>query len=414
MKKATMVLVVLVLLGGSAVSFGSVEEFMDVLAQPKDYMSENLFEPQGLTFDLSMTHIYQQNIRGGTSTHNRAGRYSGSYDLEFSGDFGQIVGLESSGNFYLYAEGSWSQHGGIDGPSVGSTFGVNADGVARQSMQISEFWYETEFMDEDLTLRIGKLDITGGFKCRGCPLAFDGNRYANDETSQFLNNSFVNNPTIPFADRGLGAILYYNPSDLWYASIGIVDAQADARETGFNTAFTDEDYFFTIAEAGVTPDVDLGNGPQQGAYRVGVWLDGTPRVEFTGGNEQGDMGAYVSFDQDLTADGLAVFGRFGYADNDVTRNGGSTVANFYSIGVQQAGIIDGRDDDVVGLGFSQGIFSNRAGLAEDNETVTELYYNAMVNDKLSLSPSIQYVASPGGTSGNGDAIVLALRAQMSF
>lgn len=92
----------------------------------------------------------------------------------------------------------------------------------------------------------------------------------------------------------------------------------------------------------------------------------------------------------------------------------ATVTNFFSIGMQHAGVIDGRDDDVLGLGFSQGIFSNRAGLAEDNETVTELYYNAYVNDNLSLSPSIQYVASPGGTSGNGDAVVLALRAQMSF
>ena len=43
--------------------------------------------------------------------------------------------------------------------------------------------------------RFGKLDITGGFECRGCPVAFDGSAFANDPSGQFLNGALANNPT---------------------------------------------------------------------------------------------------------------------------------------------------------------------------------------------------------------------------
>lgn len=72
-------------------------------------------------------------------------------------------------------------------------------------MDITELWYEHALLDDTLRVRLGKMDITGGFECRGCPVSFDGSLYANDETGQFLNSALVNNPTIPFPDKGLGA-----------------------------------------------------------------------------------------------------------------------------------------------------------------------------------------------------------------
>jgi hypothetical protein len=40
----------------------------------------------GIEITLGVTNIYQHNLRGGISTHRRAGRFSGSYDLELSAD----------------------------------------------------------------------------------------------------------------------------------------------------------------------------------------------------------------------------------------------------------------------------------------------------------------------------------------
>jgi len=63
--------------------------------------------------------------------------------------------------------------------------------------------------------------------------------------------------------------------------------------------------------------------------------------------------------------GLGTFLRYGYANskkNDIT--------NFWSAGFQYQGPLDGRDDDVLGVGFAQGFFSDKAPstYTEDYET----------------------------------------------
>jgi porin len=376
-------------------------------------------EDDGIEIGLGVTNIYQQNVRGGISKHRRAGRFSGSYDFELFADMQKLLGIEGA-NLYIHTEGSWSKSGGIDVPSVGSSFGVNGDGVPRRTMDVTEFWYEQSFFGGSCLLRIGKMDITGGFECHGCPVAFDGSRYANDETRQFLNGALVNNPTIPFPDYALGAAFFYNPSDTWYLGGGAVDAQNDFRETGFNTALHKEDYFFYILEAGMTSEFDSANGPLLGAYRAGVWYDPQPKANSDGDkNYRDDTGFYLSFCQRLTREnaepqdnqGLGAFFRYGYASskrNDIT--------NFWSFGFQYQGLIDGRDEDVLGIGFAQGIFSDAADVSytDDYENAIELYYNAQVTGWLNISPSIQYVANPGGDQSRSDAIVLGLRAQMNF
>jgi len=113
--------------------------------------------------------------------------------------------------------------------------------------------------------------------------------------------------------------------------------------------------------------------------------------------------------------GLGVFGRFGYANSDLNE-----IGNFWSLGFQYQGLIDTRDDDVLGLGFAQGVFSDfagandDAGYTDDHESVVELYYSAALTGWLNVSPSIQYVSNPGGNRTVSDAVVLGLRLQMTF
>jgi len=376
----------------------------------------------GIEFVAGLTGIYQQNVRGGLSTHRRAGRFSGSYDLELSINSEKIFGFEG-GYFFLHGEGSWSKHGGIDEPSVGSAFGVNGDGAPRRSLDLVEFWYEHSFMDGKLLLRLGKIDLTGGFECRGCPVSFDGSMFANDETSQFLNGALVNNPTIPFPDYGLAVVAHYSPDDFWYVSGGVQDAQADGRETGFNTTFHDEDYFFYIVETGITPRLNSANGPLQGAYRIGMWYDPQPKASSDRADaemyERDDTGLYISCDQMLNKEnsdpedsqGLGTFLRYGYANgkrNDITA--------FWSFGFSYQGLLDGRDDDVLGVGFAHGTFSDSADMTytDDYEAVVEMYYNACITPQLNISPSVQYVMNPGGDDSVSDAIILGVRAQFVF
>ena len=372
----------------------------------------------GIEVALGLTNIYQQNTHGGISTHRQQGRHTGSYDLEITSDLQKLLGVEG-GTLYVHTEGGWSRTD-IDGTSVGSVFGVNADAGERRSMDVTEVWYEQALFDQTLLIRLGKLDITGGFECRGCPVSFDSSLFANDETGQFLNGALVNNPTIPFPDFGLGAILHWNPVESWYASVGAIDAQADGRETGFRTAFGREDYFFYVFETGITPQFSSANGPLQGAYRMGVWNDPQPKANSDASKTyRDDVGFYLSCDQMLCKEnkqaedsqGLGTFFRYGLA-NDRKND----ISDFWSAGFQYQGLVDGRDDDVLGVGFAQGVFSNEASTTypADSESVFEAYYNVQVSPWWNVSPSIQYVANPGGSNAANDALVVGVRSQMAF
>ena len=370
----------------------------------------------GIEVGLSFTNIYQANVKGGLSTNQRHGRHTGNYDLEIGLDAEKLWGMEG-GSMLVHTEGSWSRVD-IDETSVGSVFGVNGDGAGRRAMDVTEVWYEQAMCDETLRLRFGKMDFAGGFECRGCPVSFDGSAYANDETAQFLNGALVNNPTIPMPDMGLGAVLYWNPVESWYASIGAIDAQADARETGFKTAFTNEDYFFYAAETGVAPQFDSGKGPMPGAYRVGVWNDPQDKERFSDGTVmRDDTGFYISCDQMVykenegveDSQGLGVFTRAGWASKKV-----NDITDFLSLGFQYQGLIEGRDDDVLGLGYAKGIFSTEAGYADAFESVVEVYYNAQVAPWVAVSPSVQFVDNPGGDNAVEDSVVFGLRAQSAF
>ncbi|MBP8604844.1 MAG: carbohydrate porin [Phycisphaerae bacterium] len=395
-----------------------------VWADPSEHMQQRgaltdgtvSLESSGLDFAFSLTSIYQANTKGGISTHRRQGRWSGSYDLEMNADLERLLGIQG-GTIYMHSEGTWPRRD-INDTSVNSAFGVNGDFAPREAFNVIELWYQQTCFDDTLQIRLGKIDMTGGFECRGCPVSFDGNMYANDENTQFLNSALVNNPTIPFPDYGLGAIIYWNPIENWYLSAGTADAQADKRETGFNTAFHQEDYFIYMAETGITPQIDSPKGPLQGAYRLGVWYDPQPKLQSDSDKKyRDDAGVYISCDQKVTREnpedmqGLGIFFRFGYAPSR-----SNDIAEFYSGGLQYQGLFCGRNEDILGLGFAYGAFSDSADTAftEDYESAAELYYSAVLTKWMTITPSIQYITNPGGDKSGSDAIVLGLRALIAF
>jgi len=374
-------------------------------------LGRKLQEDCGITFALSATQVYQINLTGGISTHRRNGRYEGSYDAELFLDLEKLLKLPG-GLIYLRAEGDWSR--GLDPTSIGSAVGnVNGDAYQDLSIALIEYWYEQAFFDKTLAVRLGKLDITGGFEHHGCAVAFDCNQYANDETLQFLNAALVNNPTIPFPDYGLAAAVIWSPVKWWYVSGGIADALADRRESGFNTAF--EGKVFTVQETGVRLELPSPRGEMVGAYRFGLWYDSQEKPTADGDFDSDSVGFYLSFDQMVyreSADdeqGLGVFFRYGLGNPDT-----STIEDFWSVGCQYQGLIPTRDDDVLGFGVAQGTLERKWGFNKPQETIFELYYGCWITPWLQIAPDFQYILNPGGTKASGDAFVIGFRAQIAL
>jgi porin len=369
----------------------------------------------GLTMRLSTTQVYQDVAHGGLSTHNEAGRYTGRYDFSIEADLDKMAGLKGA-SLFASAQGGWSE--GIDPRSVGSLAGVNGDAVGNHAVRLREFWFNQNLLDDRLRIRLGKIDLTGGFECKGCSVAFDTNAYANSERNQFINNNLVNNPTIPFPNKTLAAVVLVHPIDSLYLAAGVADANGKVGVV--ETAFEKPHRYFTVGEAGYLADVPSPNGPMSGAYRVGVWNDPRSKDRFDGDDpKSGTSGFYMSADQTLLkenatagdAQGLGAFARLGFADEDV-----SAIRFFWSAGVQYTGLVPGRDADVLGFGVARSRVSGEAGagFTAAQETVYELYYNIEVTPWLHLSPDIQFIANPGGRHDTRDATVVGLRLNIAF
>jgi porin len=320
------------------------------------------------------------------------------------------------GRLYAHARGGWSD--GLSDSSIGDLFGVNAVTVGDRPIDLWQLYYEQSFFNDRFFVRAGKIDLTGGFECADWPGSFDGNAYANCETHQFLNGALVNNPTIPFPDPGLSVAVHLEPIDGIYFSAAIADADADVRETGFNTAFHGEDNAFVIFEFGWMPKFHSDNGELPGGYRAGCWYDPQAKEKFDGsGNKRDDVGFYLSFDQMIykeTADkddtqGAGLFARYGYSHGDVNE-----IRCFWSIGGQYQGLIPTRNNDVLGFGVAQGRVSPEAGFTKSHETAYELYYSIEVAPWLILTPSAQYIQNPGGDAAVDDAFVAGFRAHITF
>jgi porin len=314
---------------------------------------------------------------------------------------------------------------------------------------LSEY-YIMQALSEKLVLAAGKMDLMTG----------DGNVFAHDERTQFLNAAFRVNPILfpaaPYTTMAAGVI--FLPTK-WLTITTFVndnDPKGAATMTGFNTAFHGRDWYsvaqefdFTWKPFGQTGhqrfgwfyttrdftllDQDLRlQLPTTVAMRlVRPRLGSIPRPLRALGratrltqnlgdidSNPDDWGLYYNFDQYLytkpgdETQGFGVFGRFGWS------NGNSNpIGQFYSLGLGGKGLVPERPKDTYGVGYYLVNLSNDLPpiLNTSDEQGIEAYYNIEVTPWLHISPDLQVIVRPGGGFQDRDvAIVYGLRMQMNF
>lgn len=101
--------------------------------------------------------------------------------------------------------------------------------------------------------------------------------------------------------------------------------------------------------------------------------------------------------------GLAIFAgyhpRISGEDIILESIGESAVA-----GMTYTGLLNGRDNDVLGLGVA---WAELYQGGTNSETVTELFYRATWTSRLSVQPDLQYISTPSGIFK--DALAVGMR-----
>ena len=246
--------------------------------------------------------------------------------------------------------------------------------VRQNEVNVREAWLRTELFSQKLAIIAGRLDLTN---------YFDRNAAANDETTQFISDGLVNNPTLGLASNGAGVAGVFDPKHGFAFKAGLQQSNTDATNLSQS--------LFTLAEVDY---VSRPPGLGEGNYRVYVRNDNSTARNRTA------IG--VSVDQKLTPI-FGLFGRYGSAEADAARD------KFYSLGFQfQNGFVF-NPLDLWGVGYAQTDLGTG-----DRERLAEGYYNFQISEKLRLSLHVQHVfETPAGVKSVG-FLVPAVRLQARF
>jgi hypothetical protein len=264
---------------------------------------------------------------------------------------------------------------------------VNDDaGETESGLEVTEAWYQRNFLSERLFLVAGKLDMTN---------YFDENEAANDERYEFLNTALVNSIAVEFPDNGPGAVAAGYPAEWLELSAGWATGDGEWEDLDSDA--------FGIAQVHFKPLLF----EKPGNYRFYAWVNNTDKGEVGGDSSEEGWGAGISFDQLLT-EHIIGFLRAGFQDDDVYE-----VEAAWSAGAEISGALWNREMDTAGIAVAQALVNDDID-PDDTESLFEAYYSFAVNEWLHLSPDLQVIDNPAGDDENDTVVVLGTRAQVDF
>jgi hypothetical protein len=275
------------------------------------------------------------------------------------------------------------------------------------SLRLLEARYTHAFMDGIASTTGGKLKLE---------YFMDQNEFACSEKSQFVGKPFVNNSVFD-SENEYAPVLggTFKPAEFFALS---PVAGSTSRPLLEDTPLSDKqkskyDNVFSTPLLGAQATFSPKIGELKGNYRFYGWSAGYEHSKLDrdrnpiGGKDAKGWGLGLSADQQVT-EMVGLFGRLGYNNKDVYVTTWEA-----SGGLNLKGLIPGRAEDNLGLGFAALIPDSRYN-ENDPEYHLELYYRIAVTEHLAFSPDLQYVWNPGGDSNNDGIFAGMLRAEFNF
>lgn len=346
-------------------------------------LSHQVLGVSGVQLEYIYTGEVFNNTRGGLNTSG-ATEYRGNVDMAMTMDMDYLASVQG-GTFFVYGQ---DLHGrGITLDHVGDYQMLSNLDNPTNFTQVSEYWWQQEWADGLVWMKLGKQDSNADF----CALDLGGD---------FMGSSFGQIPTLPmptFPHPGLGVALFASLTETMSLGGGVYDGAPDGRTWGFDTLGAGGS--FSILELKVDPQLAIFGG-KPAAYRVGAWhhsgdwdaLDGSQTYSY-------NHGWYMAFDQLLLLEqedeeqGLGFFLQYGAAPQDR-----SEIRDYFGAGLLYRGPVEGRDDDLMGVGLAHTKFSSVREADSDMtyESAIECFYRAQLRPWAAVQPDVQFISNPGG------------------
>ena len=388
---------------------------------------------KGISTDLSFATVLQGVAHGGA---NRTAKVGTSMDLGLHLDF-MRMGLIPGGLLSLRAEGDFGDSVLED---AGTITAVNYNALVpvgtldNDTATISDLYY-TQFLGKQFGMFAGRFDTVHD----GMVMEFAGSGPRTGERG-FLNANFVGPQmvavTTPYVTAFGGGVMAM-PNENFAVSAMVMDKAESSRSVGLDD-LGNEGWNLVVGGLGQYRLAGLPGGAQLwGSY---VWngdftdLGGGQLLNLRSGaglaleseswNVLGNVWQYVQVFEDAPEGplhlhdgrpdlrGWGVFLIWGVADENTNPFNWSLAA-----GVGGRGLIPGREDDVVGIGYfynriqQNGVVDRMIDL-RNGEQGFEVFYEAALTPWLHLTPDLQVVEP--GPGENDTAVILGLLLLIDF
>jgi len=288
---------------------------------------------------------------------------------------------------------------GLSKDFIGDTQVIsNIDSFAN-IMQVSEYWCEFNLAGDDVTVRLGKQDLNTEFLFI-------------DTAADFVQSTFGLSPSTAFPtypDPSMGAVVLMQLTESWRLKAGVWDAFA----AGSSWGFSGNDSVLVAGELERTYALDGGRLP--GVFAIGAVYESAGEID---GQRVSPVHEYILQIEQLVyreqeccrndPQGLAIFAGY-YPRFPGRQIVDSSIGDSFVAGVTYTGLLQGRDEDVLGVGVA---WSELFQGGTNQETVTEVFYKAQLAPRVSLQPDLQYIASPSGIFR--DSLAVGLRYQVAW
>ena len=360
-----------------------------------------------------------------------------------------VAGFWEDGHFVFHAS---AMFGGNPSDGIGDLHGVSSIATGFTSLKVIEALYQHTFPLSSTVVTVGIFDVNTDFVVA---------EYAN----LFVNGAFGFDNTLGatagpanFPNTGFGIQIKTDLSTNAYVQIAAFDGSPVAPPLEDMSADPDPDAkpppsrpekfidltlqrdegVFSIIEGGWHDGEAFTPGYMKVA--IGAWYLKQPMNRFGdefGETRSGTGGMYLLAEASI-GEALGVFFRYGRADASFNQ-----YSQFYAAGMNYKGLVPGREEDVLGLGFVQtrlssewlnamvptkempdimpmdgelgrGFDENGEPIFYSAETAIEATYSSQVLDWLVVQPTVQFVLQPSMEINNGNALVLGVRLQATY
>jgi porin len=401
--------------------------YFECVGQPFDFIEETLtkdwvgFRTELNRLGITPTASYTTQLMGNPSGGQSQGfTYSGTLQAAINWDLDKLLGIPGL-SFNVGA--AWSTGKNLSADYVGNRFTLQSAYTAptngTNNLTLGQMYLQQQSFNNSLVFAAGRLAPANTFATM--PVF---NNYLNEGISPGPGALDINDTTFTSYPPGVqwGAQAIYNFTSSFQVAVGVFNTNqnsAGGSKGGLNFALQQGNRgVLSVVQVSYLVNHAASDIGLPGQYSFGGFYDSNKFTSLNNPNstKSGNYSIYGMFQQMVyrnggtgSPKGLTVWAEAALAPRSTV----STMPYFVGGGLSYQGLIPGRDDDIAALGVIYGSFS-RYIPRTTGETVVEMNYQITLNRWLSITPDIQYVIRPSGSSAIKNALVLGTQVTIVF